>query len=48
VSGNAVWTALHGVVALVNAERIHVRIDRPQLIETVISQTLRGLTGAPA
>lgn len=48
VSGNAVWTALHGVVALVNAERIHVRIDRPQLIETVIRQTLQGLTGAPA
>lgn len=47
VSGNAVWAALHGVVTLVNAERIHVRIDRTQLIDTVIHQMLRGLITPP-
>jgi AcrR family transcriptional regulator len=50
VSASAVWASLHGTVSLLLAERVDVRIDRDDFIQTAIQQTIRSFTrvSAPA
>lgn len=50
VSASAVWASLHGTVSLLLAERVDVRIDRDDFIQTAIRQTIRSFTrvAAPA
>ena len=42
VTASSVWASLHGAVSLLLAERIDVRIDRDDFIETTIQHTLRS------
>lgn len=44
VSASAVWASLHGTVSLLLAERVDVRIDRDDFIQTAIQQTIRSFT----
>ena len=48
VSASASWAALHGIVSLLLARRVDVRIDRDQFIETAVRQTLRSLAAPQA
>lgn len=44
VAASAIWASLHGTVSLLIAERVDIRIDRSDFIETAIRQTLRSYT----
>lgn len=43
VSASAIWAALHGAVSLLLVRRVDIRIQQEDFIESVISQTLRGV-----
>jgi AcrR family transcriptional regulator len=43
VVASAIWSSLHGAVALLLARRIDVRIDKAAFVEHVIEQTLYGV-----
>lgn len=42
VEATALWTSLHGLVALLIAERIDVRVGRELLVATALRRVLRG------
>ena len=44
VSASTIWASLHGTVSLLLAERVDIRIDQSDFIETAIRQTLRSYT----
>lgn len=44
VSASTIWASLHGTVSLLLAERVDIRIDQNDFIETAIRQTLRSYT----
>ncbi len=44
VSASTIWASLHGTVSLLLAERVDIRIDPNDFIETAIRQTLRSYT----
>lgn len=50
VTASAAWSALHGAVSLLIAQRIDVRIDRDAFIEAAIRQAMHSVTmpAAPA
>ena len=43
VAANALWTALHGLVSLLLAERIDVRLAGDAFVEAAVSQALAGV-----
>lgn len=43
VSASTIWASLHGIVSLLIARRIDVRIDRDAFIETALQQTIGGV-----
>ena len=43
VAASTVWSALHGAVSLLLAERVNIRIERAAFIEAAIVQTLSGV-----
>ena len=43
VTASSIWGALHGVVSLLLARRVDVRIDPDAFVEASIAQTLRGV-----
>ncbi len=43
VAASSAWAALHGLVSLLLARRVDVRIDQDELIETTIRQLVTGL-----
>ncbi|WP_022835174.1 TetR/AcrR family transcriptional regulator [Salisaeta longa] len=47
VSASTVWASLHGTVSLLLAQRVDVRIDRTDFIESAIQQTLRSYAALP-
>ncbi|MFT6109750.1 MAG: AcrR family transcriptional regulator [Planctomycetota bacterium] len=47
LAGTAVWSNLHGLVALLVAKRIDIRIDREALIQHTIKATCAAALSAP-
>lgn len=43
VSANTIWSSLHGAVALLIAQRVDIRIEQEDFIESSILQTIRGV-----
>ena len=46
VSASAVWASLHGIVALLIAERLDVRVDVETFIEAAVDQTIGSFRAA--
>ena len=44
VAAHVLWTALHGLVSLLLAERIDVRLAGDAFVEAAVSQALAGVT----
>ncbi len=43
VSASTIWASLHGIVSLLIARRVDVRIDHDAFIETALRQTVAGV-----
>lgn len=46
VAASTAWASLHGLVSLLLARRVDVRIDQDELVEATIRQLVGGLMGA--
>ena len=46
VAASGVWASLHGIVSILLAERLDVRIDPDTFVEAAVAQTLRGVRPA--
>lgn len=46
VAASGVWASLHGIVSILLAERLDVRIDAAAFVEAAIAQTMRGVLPA--
>lgn len=43
VTASTIWAALHGIVSLLIAERVDIRIDADAFLEGALAQTFRGV-----
>lgn len=48
VSASTIWASLHGIISLLIARRLDVRIDRSVFIETALQQTIAGVKAEEA